>query len=233
VRFDLEADLSGLFNWNTKQVFVYVNTEYPAEPAEGTGLGEDGAAGSLSSERRHAPGMNKAVIWDTIIPAPATEWSFANVRERYFSTKKAGTAKKSKSKSKAKKTTTATTTTTKDLTKPGLLTLKNQKPKYQITDPSGIISSRPNATLTVSWNVQPWVGPLLWDRGMLEEKNGRAGAERSWNLPFLRHQWRGGVLPRSERFDFPPLKGAQKTSEAVKDKEGPRTPEPAVVSGVV
>lgn len=230
VRFDLEADLSGLFNWNTKQVFVYVNAEYPAEPAvELTGSEEDGSNGSLSREGRGA-GMNKAVIWDMIIPAPASEWSFANVWQRYFSAKKGGKAAKKSTSSKSNKAKTTTT----DMTKPGLLVLKNQKPKYQITDPSGVISSRPNATLTVSWNVQPRVGPLLWDRGMLEEKNGGpGGAKGSWNLPFLRYQWRAGVLPRSQRFDFPPLKGAQKTSEVVKDKEGPKTPEPAEASGVV
>ncbi len=231
IRFDLDADLSGLFNWNTKQVFVYVNAEYPAGPAgEITGSQEqeqeDGRDGSLPQGARRA-GMNKAVIWDMIIMAPASEWSFANVWQRYFPAKKGGKAAKKSTASKAK-------TTTKDIVKPGLLMLKNQKPKYQITDPSGVISSRPNATLTVSWNVQPWVGPLLWDRGMLEGKNGGPGAtEGSWNLPFLRYQWPGGMLPRSERFSFPPIKGAQKTSEVVKDPEGPKTPESAEVSGVV
>ena len=225
VRFDLDADLGGLFNWNTKQVFVYVSAEYPAQGA--TELESDGGAGS------GRPGINKAVIWDTIIPAPATKWSFVSVKERYFPSKKAAAkgkeySSKSNSRQKGKGVTT-------DVTKPGLLSLKNQKPKYQITDPSGVISSRSNATLTLSWNVQPWVGPLLWDKGMLEQKNGLGGAEGSWNLPFLRHQWQGGVLPRSDTFDFPPLKGAQKTStsEMVKDKGGPQTPEPAWATGVV
>ena len=231
IRFDLDADLSGLFNWNTKQVFVYVSAEYPTQNVT-TGLGQDGEAGSLPIAGGGNLGMNKAVIWDTIISAPATKWSFANVKERYFPAKKPVTkSKKSMSKSDREKAKAKTT----DITKPGLLTLKNQKPKYQITDPSGVISSRPNATLTLSWNVQPWVGPLLWDRGMLEDKNGPGSAQGSWNLPFLKYRWQGGRLPRSETFDFPPLKGAQKTStsEMVKDRDGPKTPEPAEVSGVV
>ncbi|ERF74845.1 hypothetical protein EPUS_03229 [Endocarpon pusillum Z07020] len=231
IRFDLDADLSELFNWNTKQVFVYVSAEYPTQNTT-TGLGQDGEAGSLPIANGGNAGMNKAVIWDTIIPAPATKWSFANVKERYFPAKKpAAKSKKSMSKSGRDKANAKTT----DITKPGLLTLKNQKPKYQITDPSGAISSRPNATLTLSWNVQPWVGPLLWDKGMLEDKNGPGSAQSSWNLPFLKYQWQGGHLPRSETFDFPPLKGAQKpsTSEMVKDRDGPKTPQPAEVSGVV
>lgn len=29
--FDLESDLTPLFNWNTKQVFVYLTAEYPGK----------------------------------------------------------------------------------------------------------------------------------------------------------------------------------------------------------
>jgi signal peptidase complex subunit 3 len=175
--------------------------------------------------------MNKAVIWDAIIPAPATKWTFGNVKERWFpaKTSKNQKGKRSTSKSRAGNEKGKTT----DVIKPGVLVLKNQKPKYQITDPSGIISSRPNATLTLSWNVQPWVGPLLWDRGMLEDKMGPAAAEKSWNLPFFKYQWKGALLPRSPSFDFPPVKGAKKTEEVVKEKDGPKTPKPAEASGVV
>ncbi|CUM68408.1 uncharacterized protein PRCAT00006131001 [Priceomyces carsonii] len=31
INFDLDADLSPLFNWNTKQVFVYLTAEYPGK----------------------------------------------------------------------------------------------------------------------------------------------------------------------------------------------------------
>lgn len=243
IRFDLDADLSGLFNWNTKQVFVYVSAEYPAEGQETSiELGQDGQGGSLPLTANARPGMNKAVIWDAILPAPATPWSFTNLKQRYFPAspkgKKGATDKIKKSTSKSNRD--AKTATTTDLTLPGLLTMKNQKPKYQITDPSGVIASRSNATLTLSWNVQPWVGPLLWDRGILEHKNGMEAAQGSWNLPFLKHQWRAGVMPRSANFDFPPIKGtAEKKSEGEqqvvkeKEQEGPKTPKAAGVSGVL
>lgn len=53
IRFSLDADLSSLFGWNTKQVFVYVTAEWPA------------AAGGNAT--------NQAVIWDQIITAPSSD----------------------------------------------------------------------------------------------------------------------------------------------------------------
>lgn len=206
IRFDLKADLGPLFDWNTKQVFVYVSAEYPTPQF---GLGEAGSQGSLASRQA----TNKAVIWDSIISAPATRWSFSSVKERWFPARK--------TKKLAKKA------TTKEVTKPGLINLRNQKAKYSITDPSGVLASRPNVTLTVSWNVQPWVGALLWDRSMLVGKNGGVDSA-SWNLPFLKHAW-AGAMPRSASFDFPPLKGAK---VEVKD-DGPKTPKAAEASGIV
>lgn len=46
INFDLEADLSPLFNWNTKQVFVYLTAEYPG---------------------RRPDILNKVTFWDKII----------------------------------------------------------------------------------------------------------------------------------------------------------------------
>lgn len=48
LNFDLDADLSSLFNWNTKQVFVYLTAEY------------DGGA-------KRADISNKVTFWDRII----------------------------------------------------------------------------------------------------------------------------------------------------------------------
>lgn len=48
----MEADLSSLFTWNTKQVFVYVTAEWPAANANET---------------------NEAVIWDSIITNPSAD----------------------------------------------------------------------------------------------------------------------------------------------------------------
>ncbi|KAI9763790.1 MAG: hypothetical protein M1840_009115 [Geoglossum simile] len=53
IRFDLDADLSSLFNWNTKQVFVYILAKWPS-------LGNPDS-------------INEAVIWDQIIPADASQ----------------------------------------------------------------------------------------------------------------------------------------------------------------
>ncbi|KIW99316.1 uncharacterized protein Z519_00979 [Cladophialophora bantiana CBS 173.52] len=188
IRFDLEADLSSLFTWNTKQLFVYVTANYPG--------GKNGKGG-----------MSEAVIWDTIIPAMSTPYSWENLKQTYFPDKK--------SKSKSRKASN-TKSKTKDLVKPGVISLKNQKPKYQITDPSGVISERGNVTLQVSWNVQPWVGALVWDKGYL---GGRVG------------KWEPGNVGRSETFEFPPLKGSK--TDVVKDTEGSKTPKAGSASPIV
>lgn len=48
MNFDLDADLTPLFNWNTKQVFVYLTAEY------------DGGA-------KRTDVSNKVTFWDKII----------------------------------------------------------------------------------------------------------------------------------------------------------------------
>lgn len=45
----------------------------------------------------------------------------------------------------------------------GILKLKNQRPKYQITHPSGKVAMVENVTLKLHYNVQPWVGLLTWN----------------------------------------------------------------------
>lgn len=55
IRFDLNADLSSLFHWNTKQVFVYVSASWP----NATGAAEEPT--------------NEAVIWDAIITNPSAD----------------------------------------------------------------------------------------------------------------------------------------------------------------
>ncbi len=78
--------------------------------------------------------------------------------------------------------------------KPGILRLSNQKPKYQITDYTGKLEERANATLELGWNVQPWVGALTWtnweDRGF----------------------WTGLSGGRSEAFDFPSIRAKKEES---------------------
>ncbi|KAJ1671407.1 Signal peptidase complex subunit, partial [Spiromyces aspiralis] len=43
--FDIDADLSSMFNWNTKQLFAYITVDYPTKHND----------------------ENKVVIWDRII----------------------------------------------------------------------------------------------------------------------------------------------------------------------
>jgi hypothetical protein len=53
IKFSLSADLSSLFTWNTKQIFVYVSASWP---------------NATSTEL-----INEAVIWDTIITNPSAD----------------------------------------------------------------------------------------------------------------------------------------------------------------
>ncbi|KKY18367.1 putative microsomal signal peptidase subunit [Phaeomoniella chlamydospora] len=202
IKFDLSADFSSLFNWNTKQLFVYVLATYPPTNRAGDVVGSE---------------LNEAIVWDTIIPAPVTTWAWSNIKDRYFSKP---SAKKSKNRPSTKRSTPPKKGDSKELVKPGVLALKNQKPKYQITDPSGQLAMKQNATLTVGWNIQPWVGALVWDKGLL---GGQLG---SWQIS------KGGV---SEPWDFPPLKGS-KAPDTVKTegerREGQKLEEGSVKEAV-
>ncbi|KFA54767.1 hypothetical protein S40293_00789 [Stachybotrys chartarum IBT 40293] len=147
IKFSLEADLSSLFHWNTKQIFVYVTAEWPAENN----------------------GTNSAVIWDSIITNPSAD-HLLNVGPATLKKLKKSSAGKSIDPSR------------------GILKLKNQKPKYQITHPSGKVAEVEDVTLKLHYNVQPWVGFLTWD---MKEKL------LLWN-PI-----KGGVSPK---FTLPRLK---------------------------
>lgn len=94
--FDLETDLSPLFTWNTKQVFVYLTAEYP----------------DIKNSTKNG---NKVTYWDKII----TE------------------------KSDAK------------------LNLKKQKSKYHVWDVENSFKGR-EAIVRLEWNIQPYVGALVW-----------------------------------------------------------------------
>ncbi|KAJ2897484.1 hypothetical protein MKZ38_004651 [Zalerion maritima] len=114
IKFSLDADLSSLFTWNTKQLFVYVTAEWTDEK---TGT------------------LNEAVIWDEIITSPSAD---------HLSNKGPAAMKK------LRKNTVGPIDKTR-----GLLKLKNQKPKYQITHPSGKIAETTDVKLRVNYNVQP------------------------------------------------------------------------------
>lgn len=158
----IAIDLSPLFNWNTKQLFVYVYASYPS-----------------SSD---ALATSESIIWDKIIPAPESPYSPSVLKERFFPAK-------STSKSKSRRQSSSTKQTQKKGEgKPGVLKLRNQKPKYQITDITGKMAERQNVTLTVGWNVQPWVGALWWSAGTgaVPHTSGQTGQSKTFDLPPLK-----------------------------------------------
>lgn len=166
----LVTDLTSLFNWNTKQLFVYVYASYSSS---------ENPSASLNP-------LSESIIWDTIIEAPESPYSFNALRERLFpsSTTKRKSTGLSKKKNK------------KDSAAPGVLRLRGQKSKYQIGDITGKLAEREGVTLSVGWNVQPWVGALWW-------------SPRSGSIPRT-----GGAAGVSKPFDFPQVKGSNRASTA-------------------
>lgn len=75
----------------------------------------------------------------------------------------------------------------------GKLVLKNQRPKYQITHPSGKIASTEDVTLRLHYDVQPWVGVLMRnhnvDVGLWKKLEG--GVSKTFTLPSLKKKGEG------------------------------------------
>ncbi|AET37744.1 signal peptidase complex subunit SPC3 Ecym_1522 [Eremothecium cymbalariae DBVPG len=64
LNFDLNADLSPLFNWNTKQVFVYLTAEYPGTKSPNA--------------------SNEVTFWDFIIKDKEhAQLNFSNLKSKY------------------------------------------------------------------------------------------------------------------------------------------------------
>jgi len=163
-------------------------------------LGSYPSSTASSSLNTNATTTTESIIWDTIIPAPPSPYSFPALRELFFPPKsKTPKSRRSFSPSPPRARTTEI---------PGQIRLRNQRPKYKITDISGRLAGRQNASLVVGWNVQPWIGALLWGPGS------NVGSNVGWSgLGFVT----GGKGGRSAAFDFPVLKGSK--AETVK-KEG-------------
>jgi hypothetical protein len=70
----------------------------------------------------------------------------------------------------------------------GLLKLKNQKAKYQITQPGGKLAETEGVVLKVHYNVQPWVGLLTWTPQVEfgRWKLVKGGVSKVFNLPGLK-----------------------------------------------
>lgn len=127
------TDLSTLYNWNTKQVFLYIKATYP------------------STNSTLPP--SSAIIWDAILPSPLEPWH----QNQYIHP---SAPPKPKGNSRVVSRPGITYSRTR---RPGILKLSNQKPKYVITDVSGKISEIEGAVLELGWSVQPWVGGLTWN----------------------------------------------------------------------
>ncbi|RAH80564.1 putative microsomal signal peptidase subunit [Aspergillus japonicus CBS 114.51] len=176
LRFDLDADLTPLFNWNTKQLFVYVYAAYPSDPTNAS-----------------SSAVSHAVVWDTILSAPESAYSFAALKERFFppasaAKRKSGGKSTAGRKAPASSKKTAGKAAKGTAAAPGILRLRDQKAKYQIGDVSGRMAERENVTLAVGWNVQPWVGALWWSpgSGSVPRTMGGVGASPAFDLPALR-----------------------------------------------
>ncbi|GIZ47546.1 hypothetical protein CKM354_001063400 [Cercospora kikuchii] len=175
VTFDLDADLSSLFNWNTKQIFAYITASYP------------------SDDPQNVPD-SEIVVWDAIIPADNAP---LHPNTWIHPTAKSKDGKKVKKPSRKERALGLGGKAYPEGKQPGIIKLENQKPKYQITDVTGKIADKQFATLTLHWNVQPYVGALTWT---------------NWNT-FGR--WRGLLGGMSDPFNFPSIKA----SETVKKED--------------
>jgi len=112
---------------------------------------------------------NEAVIWDSIITNPSAD-HLVNIGP---------TAKKKLIRSAKGKSIDPSR---------GKINLKNQRPKYQISAPSGKMAEQENVVLKVHYNVQPWVGVLTWSRGWEFGRWERikGGISKVFNLPALK-----------------------------------------------
>lgn len=112
---------------------------------------------------------NKAVIWDSIITSPSSD-HLSNLGPTALKKLRRSAAGKSVDPSRGK------------------LSLKNQKPKYQITHPTGRIAETGDVTLRVHYNVQPWVGVLAWnqDRDFGLWKKLVGGVSAAFELPAIK-----------------------------------------------
>lgn len=139
-------------------------------------------------EAAGANATNSAVIWDAIITNPSAD-HLMNIGP---------IAKKKLRKSAEGKTIDPSRCVVGVFAVPpgqlltrcysGLLKLKNQKPKYQITHPSGKIGQAGDVALRVHYNVQPWVGLLTWnmDKDVFNWKAMAGGLSEKFVLPAVK-----------------------------------------------
>ena len=117
-------------------------------------------------------------MWDAIIPAEHAPWH----PNTWIHPTDASTGKKAPRSTKQRPGRAYPADAA-----PGIVRLAGQKPKYQITDVSGLMAQRGNATLSLRWNVQPWMGALVWtNRRAVGRWAGLAGGEARFAFPALK-----------------------------------------------
>jgi hypothetical protein len=181
IKFSLDADLSSLFTWNTKQLFVYVTAEWPS--AGGSGSGQNAS--------------NQAVIWDSIITAPSAD-HLANLGPIAMKKLKRSAQGKSIDPSRYAHLflllpllcmfNGCVGLTLWMNEHSGKLSIKNQRPKYQITHPTGKVAEQEDVVLRLHYNVQPWVGFLTWnqDADIWKWKTLRNNLSKKFTLPAIK-----------------------------------------------
>ncbi|KAJ9116638.1 hypothetical protein QFC20_000571 [Naganishia adeliensis] len=174
VRFDVEADLSPLFqSWNTKQLYVSLTADY-----------NDTRAGST----------NSVVIWDKIIQrvTPAT---------RQMKSRSKRGSKPSFVESYFPQSEFELPTLSSILARPGIpkaakLSLKNARANHNWKAPSGSFKNIPTAQFTLRYDIMPYVGFLTpGTAGQAQNPAFRntttAGlTDRDWVVPKVK---RGGI----------------------------------------
>ncbi|KAH7079564.1 signal peptidase subunit-domain-containing protein [Paraphoma chrysanthemicola] len=173
VKFDLDTDLTSLFNWNTKQVFLYLKAIYP-------------------STRASEP-PSEAIIWDAILASNTAPWHqnhYIHPDPKSKSKSKVLPKKSKKAQAAAKAANKGKNPIEELLFPRGELHLDNQRPKYQITDITGKLQNRTDVVLELAWNVQPWVGALTWTnwRDFGAWKGLKGGKSEAFDFPEIGKQ---------------------------------------------
>lgn len=107
------------------------------------------------------------MIWDAVIPSAV----LPEHHNTYMHPDASGKGKSKGNKDKANKKGKSGLSARKaalaypEGTGPGILRLADQKPKYRITTPAGKMQGLENCTLHLRYNIQPWVGALVWSEG--------------------------------------------------------------------
>jgi hypothetical protein len=145
-RFDLKADMNPLFNWNVKQIFIYLSVEYTTEENV----------------------INQVVLWDTLIGRWELDWDPKDIAKAedewkstdlvqsmiaFFTRQKPVLSRKGRSRQLRQV-----------YHKKGVLTVIDEPNKYVLADDGNFLRGK-NLTFKLNWNVVPNAG-FLFDQSL-------------------------------------------------------------------